>query len=750
MLQDSLNQSHAGPLPVVEAPWARVAVEPPGPWVEDEPYESSAAPAKDGLHVTHLCWARQVDAGTGRSFHVTATRLETTLAVQHESQWSLELDARTQRVTLHWLRIVRGGERIDHLRPGRMRLLQRETQLERLVLDGRWTLLVVLDDVRVGDVVEAAYTYETQDPIRPGACEAFFMVPPQTVVARYRLSVNFTTGAEPRWQSSPDTPERREETLADGRRRWSWSGAQAEPREPEPNAPGNWLGHVWVQVSDLTGWPALATRVAAKWSEVADAEALVDLPAFTRPERVDADAILGLVTHLQEEFRYLSLDLQAGGWVPSTPSAVARRRHGDCKDFAWLATVVLRGWGVKARPILVGTGFRAKVAELLPMAGLFNHAILEVEWDGRRRWFDLTEHGQGGDFVTRAVAWFGHGLPVDEADNALQAQPGERAPGSYALRETILIDTTREGSALIEQRVRATGWHADQLRRARVAQGAETFFKDLESSAQRRLGRARRAGEPLWREDRTLNVCEIVEVYEIREATHLDERGDRAIYDVPAGLPALWFSLPEDKPRHAPWDMPFPCEVSHVIVIKAAGMGTGTGRRRRWEEPEFEAALDDMRLNGQWTRTYRFNVLTPEITAARVPAYRKQFEGFLRESGWRLYLPTGRVRPHRGKAFGEFVEPLIPERRPEPRSRPAPAAAPTVIAATATISTAPAAAAQDLKYGRGETPRSGRRTSRRSSRGKGSSGLRWAVSLGVALLVALFGLIARGCPVGGP
>jgi hypothetical protein len=136
----------------------------PEAWVTNEPYDAALA-GKPGAHLTHLLWARQVDADVGRSFHSSAIRLETSVAVQNESQWRLTLDPRTQHLTLHWLRVVRNGQPTDHLKRDRMRMIQRETQLERLVINGTWTLLTVLDDVRSGDVIEAAYTYETRHPI---------------------------------------------------------------------------------------------------------------------------------------------------------------------------------------------------------------------------------------------------------------------------------------------------------------------------------------------------------------------------------------------------------------------------------------------------------------------------------------------------------------------------------------------------------------------------------------------------------
>lgn len=638
------------------APWSKVSFAAPEAWVEEEHYDSSLE-GKEGEHLTHLLWSRQVHAGTGESFHSTAVRLETSLAVQHQSQWSVELDPRAQSLTVHWLRVVRDGRRIDHLHRDRLRLIQRETQLERLIIDGAWTLITVLDDVRPGDVLEAAFSYRTVHPVRPKACEAFFVVPPQMTVGRYRLSVLSESSAPHlKWKASDDAPVLRETRLPDGHRRWIWEGAQLTPREPEPNQPSSCLDHVWVQVSDLTDWRELATRAADIWSRSNDTRGLDSIPEFARPKQVNEAAVTHLIQHIQDNFRYLSVDLELGGWIPAAPGVVARRRYGDCKDLAWLTVVVLQSWGVTARPILVDTRLRERVASLLPMTSFFNHCVVEVEVAGKCRWFDLTGWSQGGEFSTQPIGWFAHGLPIAAGSEGLRAQPGTRPPSVYVLRETIFVDTRRGGISLVENRVRTEGVEADNLRHARQVQGADEFAKEREHQAQRRYGKARRAGALHWRDDRKMNVCELVEVFEVTDAVHPDDTGQFALFEVPANLVLQTIPIPEDKPRRSPWALPFPLEIRHEITVKATGMALGNRYRKNWVEPGFTASLDEPKVRGSWTKTICFKVTAPEILPEHLKDYRKRLKKFLFRTGWRLFLPWDHPRSRRGNGFGEFPQ----------------------------------------------------------------------------------------------
>lgn len=718
--------SPAGEVPASgqPAPWDRISFAPPDAWVAADSY-GTAVRGREGDPVTRLLWSRQVNAGAGLVFHNSAARLETAVAVRQESQWSVELDSRNQRLTVHWLRIVRDGVRIDHLHRDRLRLVPRETEQERLAIDGVWRLVTVLHDVRPGDVLEAAFTLETVNPLRPGSCEVFFAVPPRLAVGCYRLRVlSDPARRELVWKASADAPALRQETLADGRRRWTWEGAQLAPREPEPNQPGTFLDHVWVQVSDLADWRDLATRAAAAWAQVNDDAGLGALPGFAKPNVVNEDAVVGLVQHIQDHFRYLSIDLGAGGWIPAAPAVVARRRQGDCKDLVWLCATVLRQWGVSARPVLVGADLREQVAALLPMTLLFNHAVIEVEVAGKRRWFDLTERFQGGDYAGRSVTWFDRGLPLDAASSGLSAQPGERPRGVYDWRETLLADTRRGQYSLVEHRIRAEGWQADRLRETWLAGGADAFAKDRDRQAQQRYGKAHRVGALEWRDDRANNVCEFIEAFEVRGFIHSDETRTRMVVEVPPNVIVGTFVLPEDKPRRAPWALPFPLDMRHEITIRSTGVSSGTRRRRQWAETGFTASLDEPKTAGSMSKISQITVTAPEIAAEHLPAFRKQLERFLIETTWRVPLPKRTARSRRTPDFGVFAPEPVPD-APAPENPPAdgPPRPPVVVD-------------QDLKLARGGG-------SRRRRRATTLTIPIWTWPVAAVILVAFVVILAR-------
>src|SRR4029079_8000675 len=99
---------------------------------------------------------------------------------------------------------------------------------------------------------------------------------------------------------------------------------------------------------------------------------------------------------VQDEFRYLSVNLELGGQIPAPAETVIRRRYGDCKDLAFLLVRLLRALDVSARPVLVHVQWRKSIAGMLPSSNLFNHVVVEFEVENEKRWVDCTMKCQGG------------------------------------------------------------------------------------------------------------------------------------------------------------------------------------------------------------------------------------------------------------------------------------------------------------------------------------------------------------------
>ncbi|MEP7120961.1 MAG: DUF3857 domain-containing protein [Byssovorax sp.] len=67
------------------------------------------------------------------------------------------LDATYQRLELHFVVVLRDGQRLDRLNRSAVKFVQRQAGWEQGVYDGQRSALLFIEDVRVGDVIEASF-----------------------------------------------------------------------------------------------------------------------------------------------------------------------------------------------------------------------------------------------------------------------------------------------------------------------------------------------------------------------------------------------------------------------------------------------------------------------------------------------------------------------------------------------------------------------------------------------------------------
>ena len=70
-----------------------------------------------------------------------------------------------ERLMVHSLKVIRGEQTTERVNQVQFNVLQRETDLEYQVYDEGRTASVFLKDIRVGDIVDYAYTIEGSNPV---------------------------------------------------------------------------------------------------------------------------------------------------------------------------------------------------------------------------------------------------------------------------------------------------------------------------------------------------------------------------------------------------------------------------------------------------------------------------------------------------------------------------------------------------------------------------------------------------------
>jgi hypothetical protein len=116
---------------------------------------------------------RQINAQNDEEFVHEVRQPLTAAGIQYASRVLINYDPVCQSLTFHWARLWRGTNKLDRLDPARMRVNEAGRDAKEWLFGSAKTALLPLDDVRVGDIVDYAYSIEGKNPALGGKfCDA--------------------------------------------------------------------------------------------------------------------------------------------------------------------------------------------------------------------------------------------------------------------------------------------------------------------------------------------------------------------------------------------------------------------------------------------------------------------------------------------------------------------------------------------------------------------------------------------------
>ncbi|MBN8808667.1 MAG: DUF3857 domain-containing protein [Sphingomonas sp.] len=432
-------------LDIAEPPaWVKVHAVPP------VPTQSTTAPSRALLRDAQLRFDEDgaLETYWDEAFQITGADGLAKLASVTTS-WNPEHDS----VTVHRLRILRGGQVIDVLKTQKFSVLHREVNLERASIDGRLTGSLQIEGLQVGDIVEFARTYRHIDPALGGHREADIRFASMT--ADSRLTASWGEGGSMQWRAMRGLPEpvvKRDGETAVLSITAPYLATPVLPR----GAPARFQQADAIQFSDWKDWAQLSAAMAPLYAKAAAVapdgavgQAAAKIAASSKDQVARAEAALALV---QNQVRYLFVGLNDGGYVPAAAEQTWQRRYGDCKGKTVLLLSLLHALGIEAQPVLVNTtAIGDAVPRYLPAAGLFNHVLVRATIGGRAYWLDGTRMGDRrlAEIETPAFRW---GLPLQPSDATLvRMMPDPRKTPLIATRLSF------DGSAGFDKPVPAHG-----------------------------------------------------------------------------------------------------------------------------------------------------------------------------------------------------------------------------------------------------------------------------------------------------
>ena len=134
-----------------------------------------------------------VSAATVERYERRAKKVFTAAALADAAQIAIEFEPSYQKLAIHHVRIQRGAQVIDALKPGEIKVIQQEDELDQQLYNGRLSALIVLNDVRQGDVIDYAYTITGSNPVLAGRYADTYVLADTLPVARLRWRLLYPT-----------------------------------------------------------------------------------------------------------------------------------------------------------------------------------------------------------------------------------------------------------------------------------------------------------------------------------------------------------------------------------------------------------------------------------------------------------------------------------------------------------------------------------------------------------------------------
>ncbi|MEZ5779014.1 MAG: DUF3857 domain-containing protein [Paracoccaceae bacterium] len=407
----------------------------PPDWVSEAEIPEAApallAASRDGVFYplvdTQIAWDGQT-----RLSHFRMTTMVTDRAgLERAATVSSDFDPSFETLTLTRLDVVRDGTVISYRDKLESEVFRRETQLEGGIIDGTLTAHLQVPDLRVGDVVDVAFL-TAREPLVEGATRA------AQISLEYGVPVGVTRHVVlwPRdWPLHIGTlPDRviHDSAEANGVIRHEWRREGHIPPPDEEQTPVEALRDAILRYGAWADWAPLAAALSpyylADYPLPPTWEAKVEaIRAAHKDDLSRATEVLRLV---QDEIRYVGIEVGAGGYFARPPTTVAMQGFGDCKDKALLLRVLLARLGIASYPALADLDEGYGLNALQPALFAFDHMILRIDIGGRSYWVDPTGSHEGGRLDVAEPPGYGYALPLTgPGQRALQQIDVTGAPG---------------------------------------------------------------------------------------------------------------------------------------------------------------------------------------------------------------------------------------------------------------------------------------------------------------------------------
>ncbi|MBC7921404.1 MAG: DUF2569 family protein [Ferruginibacter sp.] len=620
----------------------KVRVGPRPAWVKpialEGPSAIKAEEASDGY--LYLLKDYQVNVAGKTEYYHLVRKIYSETGVQNGSEIEHTYDPAYEKLVFHEAKIIRDGQVIDRLDAAKFKVFGRETSKESHLYDGSLTALLILEDVRKGDLVEYAFSCVGRNPVYQDRYFSAFYLRNYDPMEKMHLRIISPTLRKLNLTFLNQAPEPRI-TTEGGHVVHEWNLDRVPGLATDADLPSWYNPYPLVWISEYASWAevkgwALSLYRTSPTSTGRMADKIKEILAQNRAPERRLEAALRFV---QDEVRYTGLESGISGYQPHPPAQVFEQRFGDCKDKSLLLCQMLSQLGIEAHPALVNTVSRQTIKTWAPSPVAFNHCIVQAVVNGKTYWYDPTMTNQRGSYQDIYCPNYGAALVVKEDTQGLTDMPVSRN-AKVRVNESFAVDTLG-GKVELSIETKYLGYEADAQR----DYYATTNLRETEKAYLNYYARwypSIRVNKPLLTLD---NGGEFVtyENYQIDNFFYASDSSQ------PKNLECVTYPqtlrdkilIPKNSIRTMPIGLSFPTDYEHLTRIFLPESWTVTPEKKTVADGAVSFTKEISYDKEIITLRYTYRTLADHVSSANSAAYNKKQNEIINALGYSLtYQPS--------------------------------------------------------------------------------------------------------------
>ena len=162
-----------------------------------------------------------------------------------------------------------------------------------------------------------------------------------------------------------------------------------------------------------------------------------------------------LYRFLQDNFRYVSIQLGIGSYKPFPAGFTDDKKYGDCKGLSFYMQQLLKAVGVRSYVALINAGHNLEPVDPAFPCNQFNHMILCIPGTSDSTWLEctskLTAFGELGSFTENRYAL----LITENGGELVRTPPSKAETNRMSMNSVIAMEP--DGSGRINATIRVNG-----------------------------------------------------------------------------------------------------------------------------------------------------------------------------------------------------------------------------------------------------------------------------------------------------